>query len=254
MSYIVIIPARYASSRLPGKPLRDILGQTLIERVYRQASLSNAARVLVATDDERIVAEADGFGAEVVLTSTEHASGTDRLAEVVQQLSLGDDEIVVNVQGDEPLIPPLVINQVAANLAANPTSGVATLSEPITSLELLMDRNVVKVVTDTNNCAMYFSRAPIPWPRDHFAQSQSSLPDTYKYRRHIGLYAYRVNLLHRFVQWPVADLEQTEALEQLRFMYQGVKIHVDEAADTVPPGVDTEADLQAVVRQIESRT
>ena len=251
MSYIVIIPARYASSRLPGKPLRDILGQTLIERVYRQASMSHAARVLIATDDERIVTEAEGFDAEVVLTSTEHASGTDRLAEVAQKLSLGDDEIVVNVQGDEPLIPPSVINQVAANLAANPSAGVATLCEPVTSLELLLDRNVVKVVTDTNNCALYFSRAPIPWPRDHFADAQSSLPDTYEYRRHIGLYAYRVDLLHKFVAWPMAELEKTEALEQLRFMYQGVKIHVDDAAETVPPGVDTEADLQAVVKQIE---
>ncbi|MBV1932106.1 MAG: 3-deoxy-manno-octulosonate cytidylyltransferase, partial [Porticoccaceae bacterium] len=245
------IPARYASSRLPAKPLRDIAGQMLVERVYHQACLSKAARVLVATDDERIVSAVKDFGGEVVLTSAEHASGTDRLAEVAAELGLGDDEIVVNVQGDEPLIPPAVIDQVAANLAANPSADVATLSEPITSVESLLDPNVVKVVTDTNQCALYFSRAPIPWPRDHFAQSQASLPESYAYRRHIGLYAYRAGLLHKFVSWPMADLEQTEALEQLRFLYQGVKIHVADARESVPPGVDTEADLQAVVNLLE---
>lgn len=254
MSYIVIIPARYASTRLPAKALRDIAGQKLIERVYRQACLSKAARVLVATDDVRIVSAVKDFGGKVILTSAEHASGTDRLAEVAAYLGLGDDEIVVNVQGDEPLIPPAVIDQVAANLAANPSAGVATLSEPVTSVEILLDPNVVKVATDINQCALYFSRAPIPWPRDHFAQSKASLPERYAYRRHIGLYAYRAGLLHKFVSWPVADLEQSEALEQLRFLYQGVEIHVADALESVPPGVDTEADLNAVVKLIETLT
>ncbi len=250
MKYNVIIPARYASTRLPGKPLRDIVGQTLIERVYRQATHSNAVRVIVATDDERIVSTVQDFGGEVALTSVEHASGTDRLAEVVTQLGLADDEIVVNVQGDEPLIPPVVINQVAENLAANLTAGVATLCEPINSVEQLLDPNIVKVVADTNNCALYFSRAPIPWPRDHFAQAQSSLPVDQNYRRHIGLYAYRVGLLHKFVAWPMAEIEKTEALEQLRFMHQAVTIHVADSLADVPPGVDTEADLQAVINRL----
>ena len=262
MSYIVVIPARYGSTRLPGKPLRDIAGQTMIERVYRQARLCSAARVLVATDDARIVKAATDFGGEAVLTSASHHSGTDRLAEVARKLDLDDDDIVVNVQGDEPLIPPAVIDQVAANLAANPSAGVATLSEPVTSVHTLLDANVVKVIADASECAMYFSRAPIPWARDHFADPQTSLPKaslpktslpiTYAYRRHIGLYAYRARLLQEFVSWPVADLEKTEALEQLRFMYHGVKIHIADAVEAVPPGVDTEEDLQAVVRLLET--
>ncbi len=252
MSYIVVIPARYGSSRLTAKPLRDIAGQILVERVYRQACLSKASRVLVATDDERIVSAVKNFGGEVVLTSQAHASGTDRLAEVAAYLNLSDEEIIVNVQGDEPLIPPAVIDQVAANLAANSSAGVATLSEPVTSVDILLDPNVVKVVTDTHHYALYFSRAAIPWPRDHFSLSQTSLPEHYTCRRHIGLYAYRAALLHQFVGWPMADVEQTEALEQLRFLYQGIKIHVADAKEHVPPGVDTEADLQAVVKLIEN--
>lgn len=252
MNYIGIIPARYGSTRLPGKPLRDIAGKTLIARVYAQARLSKADRLIVATDDQRIVSEVNGFGGEVVLTSAQHASGTDRLAEVARQLGLSDDQIVVNIQGDEPLIPPAVINQVAENLAANLAAGVATLSEPVSSAEVLMDPNVVKVVCDINGYALYFSRAAIPWPRDHFAQSQTSLPENYVAQRHIGLYAYRVGLLHDFVKWPLAELEKTEALEQLRMMYHGVKIHVAEAIESVPPGVDTEADLEAVVALLET--
>lgn len=254
MKFIVIIPARYGSSRLPGKPLRDIAGKTMIERVYRQARLSKAERVLVATDDQRIVSVVEGFGGEVVLTSSQHTSGTDRLAEVAQRYGLAGDAIVVNVQGDEPLIPPAVINQVAANLAANPTAGVATLSARLTAVDSLLDPNIVKVVTDSNSHALYFSRAPVPWARDHFGHCQTmpeSLPADFKFYRHIGLYAYRAALLQAFVTWPVAELERVEALEQLRFMYYGEKIHVALAAETVSPGVDTEADLQAVIRLVE---
>jgi 3-deoxy-manno-octulosonate cytidylyltransferase (CMP-KDO synthetase) len=206
----------------------------------------------VATDDERIVSEVKRFGGEVVLTSTQHASGTDRLAEVARQLDLSDDQIVVNIQGDEPLIPATVINQVANNLAENPSAGVATLCEPVSSVEVLIDPNVVKVVYDVSGYALYFSRAAIPWPRDHFARSQQSLPENYVAQRHIGLYAYRVGLLHDFVKWPLAELEKTEALEQLRMMYHGVKIHVAQAVEEVPPGVDTEADLEALVAILES--
>lgn len=250
MSYTVIIPARYGSSRLPGKPLRDIAGKPMIQRVYEQARASGAARVLIATDDERISSAAQGFGAEVVMTSVGHASGTDRLAEVVQHCGIGDDEIVVNVQGDEPLVPPIVIDQVSANLASHTAAGVATLCEPITSAQTLLDPNVVKVVSDADAHALYFSRAPIPWPRDRFADTQIALPDFGQFRRHIGLYAYHAGLLRRFVTWPVADLERVEALEQLRFMFRGIKIHVDNSVAVVPPGVDTEADLQAAARLV----
>ncbi|HAD10621.1 MAG TPA: 3-deoxy-manno-octulosonate cytidylyltransferase [Porticoccaceae bacterium] len=252
MAYIVVIPARYASSRLPGKPLRDIVGKTLVQRVYEQATHSGAQRVLVATDDERIEAEVKRFGGEVLMTRTDHVSGTDRLAEVVTQLGVADDEIVVNVQGDEPLIPPAVIDQVAVNLAAHPEAGVATLCEPVLALTTLRDPNVVKLVSDVEGRALYFSRAPIPWARDHFANDVQGLPETCGYRRHIGLYAYRAGLLRQFVSWPVAELERTEALEQLRFMYHGVVIHVDDAVAPVPPGVDTEADLAATIAIVKA--
>jgi len=257
MKYTVVIPARYASTRLPGKPLRDIAGSTMIQRVYEQAQLSAASRVIVATDDQRIAGVVEGFGGEVAMTSPDHVSGTDRLEEVARQCGLAEDEIVVNVQGDEPLIPPQVIDQVAANLAANADAGVATLSEPIADAQVFVNPNAVKVVSGHDGTALYFSRAPIPWPRDHFADSQSTLPDVTcstganSFQRHIGIYAYRVALLHRFVSWPVAPLEALESLEQLRFMWQGIKIHVAPALVDVPGGVDTEADLQAVVRLVE---
>ena len=257
MKYTVVIPARYASTRLPGKPLRDIAGSTMIQRVYQQAQLSTASRVIVATDDQRIANAVEGFGGEVAMTSPDHVSGTDRLEEVARQCGLAEDEIVVNVQGDEPLIPPQVIDQVAANLAANADAGVATLSEPITDAEVFPNPNAVKVVSGADGTALYFSRAPIPWPRDHFATSQTSLPSeagsvgASSFQRHIGIYAYRVALLHRFVSWPVAPLEALECLEQLRFMYQGIKIHVAPALVDVPGGVDTEVDLQAVIAYVQ---
>lgn len=257
MKYTVVIPARYASTRLPAKPLRDIAGKTMIQRVYEQARLSQASRVLVATDDQRIGDVVEGFGGEVAMTSPDHVSGTDRLEEVARQCALAEDEIVVNVQGDEPLIPPQVIDQVAINLAANTEAGVATLSEPISDAKVFMNPNAVKVVCGHDGSALYFSRASIPWPRDHFADSQSALPaetdlpGAAHFQRHIGIYAYRVALLHRFVSWSVAPLEALECLEQLRFMYNGVKIHVEPALVDVPGGVDTEADLQAVVRYLE---
>ncbi len=246
MSFTVVIPARYASTRLPAKPLKDIHGKPMIQWVYEQACLSEAARVVVATDDERIEAVARGFGAEVCMTSAEHQSGTDRLQEVAAHLGLGDDELVINVQGDEPLIPPAVINQVAANLAANRDASVSTLSEPIHNAEDFRNPNIVKVVSDQQGLALYFSRAPMPWPRDHFAADTRTLPDSNLFQRHIGIYGYRVSLLNRFVQWPAAPLEKMESLEQLRVLWQGERIHVAEACALVPGGVDTEEDLQRV--------
>jgi len=223
----------------------------MIQRVWEQAGKSAASRVVIATDDARIESAAREFGAEVCMTNPDHPSGTDRLQEVAALLTLSDDQIVVNVQGDEPLIPPTVINQVAANLAANPQAGVATLAEPIDKVADLLNPNVVKLVTNQQGIGLYFSRSPIPWPRDSFNQLAVELPEElpgeYSFRRHIGIYAYRTVELNRFVTWPVAPIEDSEKLEQLRFMWQGVSIHVADAVENVPAGIDTEEDLQAAI-------
>lgn len=252
MSFYVVIPARYASSRLPAKPLKDIAGKPMIQHVYERACESAATQVIIATDDERIEQAARAFGATVCMTSPYHQSGTDRLQEVVSQLGLPDDAIVVNVQGDEPLIPPAVINQVAQNLASEGSASVATLCEPIESVEDFCNPNIVKVVMDAQGRALYFSRAPIPYPRDAFAGEGRALPEGFVARRHIGIYAYRVGLLHRFVTWDQAPLERFESLEQLRVMWQGESIHVAEACQSVPGGVDTELDLDRVRRLLGS--
>lgn len=246
MGFSIVIPARYASSRLPGKPLADIAGKPMIQRVYEQALKSEARRVVIATDDQRIHDAAVAFGAEVCMTRDDHPSGTDRLQEVVHQLGFYADDIVVNVQGDEPLIPPRVINQVAHNLMANPDASIATLSEPITDIESVLNPNVVKVVSDAQGKALYFSRAPVPWPRDAFAENRDALPEGVNYQRHIGIYAYRVKLLNDFVKWAPAPLEVVECLEQLRAMYNGAVIHVDVADELPPAGVDTDEDLQRI--------
>lgn len=252
MSFYVVIPARYASSRLPAKPLKDITGKPMIQHVYERARESAATQVIIATDDERIEQAARAFGATVCMTSADHQSGTDRLQEVVSQLGLPDDAIVVNVQGDEPLIPPAVINQVAQNLAGDSSASVATLCEPIELVEDFCNPNIVKVVMDAHGRALYFSRAPIPYPRDAFAGEGRALPEDFVARRHIGIYAYRVGLLHRFVTWDQAPLERFESLEQLRVMWQGESIHVAEACRLVPGGVDTELDLDRVRRLLGS--
>jgi 3-deoxy-manno-octulosonate cytidylyltransferase (CMP-KDO synthetase) len=246
MSFTVIIPARYASSRLPGKPLLDIAGKPMIQRVYEQAIQSDAEQVVIATDDQRIAELAESFGAEVCMTAVEHESGTDRLQEVVSKLELADDHIVVNVQGDEPLIPPAVINQVADNLAKTEQAGIATLAECIADVDTVFDPNAVKVTMDLNGRALYFSRAPIPWCRDEFSADSKRLPASANYYRHVGIYAYRVSFLNQFITWPPSSLELTEKLEQLRAMENGVAIHVEEACQAIPAGVDTQADLDAI--------
>lgn len=251
-AFHVVIPARYASTRLPGKPLQLIAGKPMIEYVWRQACASSAEQVVVATDDERIVHACRAFGAEVVLTSAEHESGTDRLAEVADRLGLADDAIVVNVQGDEPLIPPAVIDQVARNLARHRQAAIATLAERLEDADSLFNPNVVKVLVDTHGLAMTFSRAPLPWARDAFAVSQERMPDDVPYLRHIGLYAYRASLLRAFVNWGPCWLEATERLEQLRALWHGERIHVDEACVSPPAGVDTQADLDRVRRLLEA--
>ena len=246
MPFTVVIPARFASTRLPGKPLLDIAGKPMIQHVVERATESDAERVVVATDDERIADAVAGFGGEALMTAADHASGTDRIEEVSRLLSLPEDALVVNVQGDEPLIPPTVINQVAANLAANTAAGIATLCEPVATAADFFNPNIVKVVADEIGTALYFSRAPIPWERDGFAAGTENAQVPPEARRHLGIYAYRVSLLRQFVLWPPAALEQTESLEQLRAMANGARIHIADAVATVPPGVDTQDDLDTV--------
>lgn len=247
-AFIVVIPARFASSRLPGKPLQDIAGKPMIQHVWEQARRSGAQRVVVATDDARIVEACERFGAEVLMTCAEHNSGTDRLAEVAEKLGLAADAIVVNVQGDEPLIPPAVIDQVAANLAANPQAAIATLAEPLGDAQALFNPNVVKVLSDLNGLALTFSRAPLPWARDEFARDRNQLPAGVPFRRHIGIYAYRAGFLADFVAWGPCWLEDTECLEQLRALWHGQRIHVADAVEPPPAGVDTPEDLERVRR------
>jgi len=250
MSFKVVIPARYGSTRLPGKPLLDLAGKPVVQRVWEQACRSGADLVVIATDDERIRTVAETFGARVCMTSASHPSGTDRLQEVATALGLADDDIVVNVQGDEPLVPPAVIDQVANNLAAQPSAGVATLCAEIDDIDELCNPNAVKVVTAADGMALYFSRAPVPWPRDAFARDRTRMPEGGRWWRHIGLYAYRAAFLHQFVRWQPAPPEQCEQLEQLRVLYQGVRIHVAPAVTAVPPGVDTPDDLEQMRRML----
>lgn len=240
----VVIPARYGASRLPGKPLLTIGTRPLIQWVWLRARESGAKSVLIATDDDRIRSAAQGFGAEVVMTSPEHASGTDRMAEVVQARGFAADEIVVNLQGDEPLMPAGVIEQVATALRAAPRADLATAAAPVTSLDEFLDPNCVKVVLGGDGRALYFSRAPVPWPRE---QASGGRPNQFAGAlRHIGLYAYRVRSLQRFAAWKPTPLELSEKLEQLRALEHGMQIQVVTLAEVPPAGVDTPADLERV--------
>jgi len=246
VGFRVVIPARYGAARLPGKPLVDIGGQPLIARVWERAQASGAAEVVVATDDERIVDACRVLGADVELTDRHHASGSDRIAEVIGRRNWADDDIVVNLQGDEPCMPPALIHQVAADLASHRQAPVATLSTAIADAAALFDCHVVKVVTDAAGFALYFSRAPMPWHRDEFLGSRARLPQGVAFLRHIGLYAYRAGFLSRFVAWPPAPLEQAESLEQLRILWHGERIHVSLAVEPPGPGVDTPDDVARV--------
>jgi 3-deoxy-manno-octulosonate cytidylyltransferase (CMP-KDO synthetase) len=242
----VVIPARYASTRLPGKPLRVIAGRTLLEHVYRRALDSGADDVRIATDDERVIAACRAFGAHAEMTQLTHASGTDRIAEVAAREGWDASEIVVNVQGDEPLLPPALIRQAAELLEERAAAGVATLATPLESLAEFLDPNVVKVAIARTGLALYFSRAPIPWPRDGATRGLASQTQFGGALRHIGLYAYRVGALKRLTAMPASALEQTEKLEQLRALDNGIAIAVGLARERPGPGVDTEEDLAAV--------
>lgn len=237
--YKIVIPARYGSSRLPGKPLLEVAGRPLLQHVYDNAS-GIGVEVVVATDDDRIAERARAFGAEVCMTAEDHVSGSDRVAEVAEKYGWSGDTIVVNVQGDEPLMPVAAVQQVAKNLATHTDAGIATLSAPLDHAEEVADPNVVKVVADRNGYALYFSRAQIPWDRESAGGHQHLA------QRHIGLYAYRVKTLQLVTKEPACKLELAECLEQLRAMWMGLRIHVAEARELPGPGVDTAADLELV--------
>jgi 3-deoxy-manno-octulosonate cytidylyltransferase (CMP-KDO synthetase) len=240
MKTVVVIPARYASTRLPGKPLRVLAGKPLIQHVHERALAAGFETVLVATDDARIRSVCSGFGAQVAMTASTHETGSDRLAEVVQQQGWADDTIVVNLQGDEPLTPVANLYQLANNLAKFPQAGIATLATPIDDESDFLNPNVVKVVRDDRGLALYFSRAPIPHQRDAGVVLQDYA------LRHIGMYAYRAGFLRAFTRLPLSPLERLEKLEQLRALSNGYKIHVDIAAEIPGIGVDTEADMLKV--------
>lgn len=248
MSFIAVVPARMASTRLPDKPLLDICGKPMVVRTAQRALASGAHRVLVATDDPRIQAAAIDHGIEALLTRPDHPSGTDRLAEVALQLSLDDDAVLVNVQGDEPLIDPTLIDAVAGLLHNDTRAVVATCACPFTDARSFFDPNAVKVVCNASGHALYFSRAPIPWARDAFSQTQEELPATLGALHHIGLYAYRAGFLHQFSSLPRGPLEQWESLEQLRALENGHLIAVHRTNSVPAPGVDTPEDLERVRR------
>ena len=242
----VVIPCRYASTRLPGKALAPIGAKPMMQWVYERAAAAGAREVLIATDDERIVRAADAFGAEAVMTAASHASGTDRIAEVVRQRGWPAEDIIVNVQGDEPLIPPALIGQLAGLLAAQPQADIATLATPIESLTELLDPNAVKVVSDARGWALYFSRAPIPWNRHGAAAGFASQREYAGARRHIGIYAYRAAALAQLAQLPRGALEELEQLEQLRALEHGLRVSVADASERPGPDVNTAADLERV--------
>jgi len=242
----VVVPARFGATRLPGKALLPLAGKPLIQWVYERVRHSTAQQVIVATDDQRIAQAARGFGAEVRMTAASHASGTDRIAEVAQLERWLDADIVVNVQGDEPLMPAALIDQVAALLAAHPGTDIATLAVPLSSTAALLDPNVVKVVSDLRQRALYFSRAPIPWSRDDAPAGITSQASHAGARRHIGIYAYRVSALRRIAASPPSALELIERLEQLRALEHGMDIRVADALVVPGPDVNTAADLAAV--------
>lgn len=243
--FVVVIPARYHSTRLPGKPLLDIGGLPMVVRVWQRACESRATRVVVATDDQRIQEAVEKAGGEALLTRADHPTGTDRLAEVAERFELPDAAILVNVQGDEPLLPATLIDQVATRLEEDPGASIATLAESISDIDTLFNPNVVKVVRDSHGRALYFSRAPIPWDRAHFA-TRPELLKSGVWLRHVGLYAYRAGFLAEYVDWLPSPLEQLEQLEQLRALHHGHGIQVALSREPHPAGVDTLADLERV--------
>lgn len=249
-AFKVVIPARLGSTRLPRKVLREIHGRPLVRYVWESAQKAGAAEVIIATDSTEVLAACKSFGAEVRMTDARHNSGTDRANEIAQQAGWSADTVVVNLQGDEPLMPPALIRQ-CAELLTDPAADLATLCHPVHALEDWLNPNIVKLVMDRSHYALYFSRAPIPWLRDASTRAQPQLPAQLAYR-HIGLYAYRVSALARFSALPPSPLEECEALEQLRALSNGLRIKIGITANPPPRGVDTEEDLQAVSALVQA--
>ncbi|MBS1211733.1 MAG: 3-deoxy-manno-octulosonate cytidylyltransferase [Proteobacteria bacterium] len=249
-AFKIVIPARYGSSRLPSKPLLPIAGRPMIAHVCDRALLAGADQVVVATDDHRIVEAVSGLAVTAMLTSPDHHSGTERIAEVTEKLGWDDRTLIVNLQGDEPLMRPDLIRQLAQALASQAQCEVATLAAPIRDRAEVFNPNAVKVVLDRTGNALYFSRAPIPWHRDSFAVEGAVLPDGVPYLRHIGIYAYSAGFLRRYTRWPASPLESVESLEQLRILWMGERIFVLPVEKAPEAGVDTEDDLARVRRML----
>ncbi|HEY6897047.1 MAG TPA: 3-deoxy-manno-octulosonate cytidylyltransferase [Rhodocyclaceae bacterium] len=253
MSFYAVVPARYASTRLPGKPLADIAGKPMVVRVVEAVAGAAPAATWVATDDARVLDVVAAHGHQALMTRADHPSGTDRIAEVAATLGWPDDAIVVNVQGDEPLIDPALVRTVAEALAVNPEAAIATAAHPIADAAEFFNPNVVKVVCDAAGRAHYFSRAPIPWARDEFAADRHRLPSAFPALRHIGLYAYRVAFLRRYAALAPAPTEQWECLEQLRALWHGYAIQVVQCDAAPMPGVDTPEDLERIRTLFDQR-
>ncbi len=250
MPFTVIIPARFASARLPGKILKDIEGKTLLHRVFLCVKQSSADSIIVATDDQRIVDEANNIGVDVCVTDVAHESGTQRISEVISKLKIPAETIIVNVQGDEPFMPAACIEQVASLLIDNNQVEMATLYTALLDYDEIIDSNVVKVVTNKNDEAMYFSRASIPWFRDEYEQSNYSAEHLQNTFRHIGIYAYRAGFINKLIAHPQCPLEKIEKLEQLRALWNGHKIKVAQAIEVPGPGIDSESDLITAREQV----
>lgn len=246
LRFKVVIPARYASTRLPGKPLLNLAGKPMIAHVCEKAQQAGAEEVVVATDDERIAQAVNGLGIKAIMTRPDHQSGTERIAEVAELSGWASHDIIVNVQGDEPLIPPQLISDLAHALASQQQAGIATLAVKILDHEEIFNPNAVKVVLNKDGYALYFSRAPIPWDRDGFAENRQQPSAKMTYYRHIGMYAYTVDFLKRYCQWQASVLETVESLEQLRILWHGEAIKVKVVDKTPSAGVDTKEDLARV--------
>ncbi|MBI1421879.1 MAG: 3-deoxy-manno-octulosonate cytidylyltransferase [Gammaproteobacteria bacterium] len=251
MSYSIVIPARYAATRLPGKPLREIAGKTLLQHVYECAQRTQAHQIIIATDDDRIRQVAAGFGADVCMTAASHQSGTQRINEVIELRGIADDEIIVNLQGDEPLMPAACVSQVAQLLLDNPAVQMSTLATPVLHDDEVFDSNVVKVALNKHNHALYFSRATIPWQRGTYEQHRVERTETWTCLRHIGIYGYRAVYIKEYVSLPPSPLEMLESLEQLRVLWHGGTIMVGQAVEVPGPGVDTEQDFAKVSRLMQ---
>lgn len=248
MSFRIVIPARFASTRLSGKPLRDICGKPMIAHVIERAKQSDAEEIIVATDSKEIADAIADIDVRVCMTHENHQSGTERLSEVIQQIGFDDDQILINLQGDEPMMPPVCLNQVGRALEDDASVKMATLCTALTDIEELFDPHAVKVVRDINDFALYFTRAAVPWSRDCFNETPRKMPQNQEYQRHIGLYGYRAGFIRQYLEWQSSDIEKTESLEQLRVLYYGERIKVITAESPPGPGVDTIEDLNLVCK------